>query len=345
MVAVKAAQAEAFLSKPDPRVVAILIYGTDAGLVSERAKKAAETLASRDDPPGEILRIEDADLEQDPGRLAVELQTMAMFGGRKVVRTTQSRRVSVNLVKPLLDPDTLSGTLVVEAGNLRPDDAMRKLFEGPAHAAAIPCFADEARDLDAVIRSELSSAGLSITPEARQLLVSRLGADRALSRGEISKLALYAAGKSTIDVEDVEAVVGDASELAVGAIVTAAASGNAQKALSELDRAVAAGENPQGMIVILQRHMHRLHRLVSAIEGGRNFEDAARNLRPPLYFKEKPLIEGQCRLWDGRRLARALTLLAEASKDARLSSSLETTIAERLLLDIARLAVMGRRSR
>lgn len=344
MVAVKAPQAEAFLAKLDPRLTAILVFGADAGLVSERARKAAEAMAKRDDPPGEILRIEDPDLEQDPDRLAVELQTMAMFGGRKVVRTTQSRRVTAAALKPLLEPGALIGSLVVEAGNLRADEALRKLFEVPQHAAAIPCYADEARDLDAVVRAELSAAGLSITADARQLLVSRLGADRALSRGEIAKLALYAAGKGTIDVDDVEAIVGDASELTVSAIVMAAASGQAARALSELDRAVAAGESAQGMIVMLQRHMQRLHRLVTGIEAGRSFEDAARGLRPPLFFKEKPQIEAQCRLWDGRRLAQALSAVARAAKDARLAGALETTVAERLLLDLAMLARTARRA-
>lgn len=338
MVAVKAPQADAFLSKIDPRIVAVLVFGADAGLVAERAKKAAEAMAARDNPPGEVLRIEDVDLEQDPDRIGVELQTIAMFGGRKVVRTTASRRVTAGLLKPLLEPGALEGFLVVEAGNLRSDEALRKQFEAPAHAAAIPCYADEARDLDAVIKSELAAAGLSITPEARQLLVSRLGADRALSRGEIAKLALYAAAKGTIDVDDVEAIVGDASEFTVSAIVMAAASGNVARALSELDRAVASGESPQGMIVVLLRHAQRLHRLVTALETGRSFEDATRGLRPPLFFKEKPLIEAQCRLWDSRRLNRALSLIAVAAKEARLSATLETTIAERLLIEVAMLA-------
>lgn len=345
MVAIKAHQADAYLAKLDPRIVAILVFGADAGLVSERARKAAETMAARDDPPGEILRIEDPDLEQDSDRIAVELQTMAMFGGRKVVRTTASRRVTTNLLKPLLEPGALVGSLVVEAGNLRPDEALRKLFEQPGHTAAIPCYGDEARDLDTVIRADLAQAGLGITAEARQLLVSRLGADRALSRGEIAKLALYAAGRKTVEVEDVEAIVGDASEQTVGAIVMAAASGNATRALAELDRAVAAGESAQGMIVVLQRHMQRLHRLVAGLEAGRSFDDAARGLRPPLFFKEKPLVESQCRQWTLPRLNRALAVVATAARDARLSSTLEDTIAERLLLEVATLARAGRTAR
>jgi DNA polymerase-3 subunit delta len=345
MVAVKAPQVDAFLAKLDPRIAAILVFGTDLGLVSERARKAAEAFSRRSTPPGEILRIEDPDLEQDPDRLAVELQTVSMFCDSKVVRTTASRRVTAAMLKPLLEPGILTGALVVEAGNLRADDALRKLFERAAHTAALPCYADESRDLDALVRTDLSAAGLSITDEARQLLVSRLGADRALSRGEIAKLTLYAAGKKTIGAEDVEAIVGDSSQTTIGAIVMAAASGQAAQAVAQLDRAIAAGESPQVVILALQRHMQRLHRLSSALAMGRSFDDGARALRPPLFFKERAQIEGQCRQWPLEQLARAIPLIATAARDARLSSTLDTTIAERLLLDVSALAAPRRPTR
>jgi DNA polymerase-3 subunit delta len=180
MVAIKANQAQGFLRTIESRITAILTYGPDAGLVAERAKDAAQKLAARDNPPGEVLRIEDADLDTDPDRIHVELQTVAMFGGAKVIRTSASRKVTAAFLKPLLEPGAIAGGLVVEAGNLRPDEALRKLFEGAATAAAIPCFADETRDIERLVREELSAEGLQIAPDALQMLVGRLGADRAL---------------------------------------------------------------------------------------------------------------------------------------------------------------------
>ncbi|PZN46757.1 MAG: DNA polymerase III subunit delta, partial [Proteobacteria bacterium] len=61
MTAIKAQQAEQFLKTLDLRYRAILLYGTDAGVIAERARTAARKLAESSDPPGDILRIEDAD--------------------------------------------------------------------------------------------------------------------------------------------------------------------------------------------------------------------------------------------------------------------------------------------
>jgi len=335
MVAVKAHQAEAFLRPPGPSVPAVLFYGTDAGLISERAARLAAVVAARDNPPGEIIRIEDADLDNDPDRLAVELQTMPMFGGSKVVRVVAGRRITAAALEPFVGGDRLAATLIVEGGNLRPTDSLRTLFEKAAKAAAVACYPDEAHDLETLVRDTLKSHGLSITPDARDLLVARVGADRAVSRGEIEKLALYAAGKSEIDAGDVEAIVGDASQLTIDRILDGAAGGDARRAVAEYARAIASGESPQMIIAAAQRHLERLHKIRTDIDQGRSFEDAIRQLRPPIHFKQKDALGVQCRLWSAARLSEALARASAAAKAARLSSVLEEPIAEELLISLA----------
>jgi DNA polymerase-3 subunit delta len=335
MVAVKAHQAETFLKPPGPSHAAVLFYGTDAGLVAERAGRLASLLAAREDPPGEIIRLDDADLDTDPDRLAVEVQTMPMFGGGKIVRASAGRRINAGALQPLIEGGNLAATLIVEAGNLRPNDALRTLFEKSPKAAAVACYADEVHDLETLIRDTLKAHGLSIAPEARELLLARVGADRALSRGEIEKLALYAAGKCEVEPSDVEAIVGDASELTLDRVLAAAASGDAARTVTEFARAVTSGESPQAIIAAAQRYFQRLHRIRSELDSGRSFEDVVRQLRPPIHFKQKDALALQCRAWTTPRLAEALARIALAAKAARLSGALEEAIAEDLLLGLA----------
>lgn len=338
MVAVKAHQANAVLSRPDAGLVAFLIYGSDAGLVSERCVKLAHALAARDTPPGEIVRIDDAELEQDSEQLSVELLTVPMFGGRKIVRTTMGRRVTGALLRDLLAGPPLAGVLVVEGGNLRPDDTARQVFEKSAIAAAIPCFADDAQSLEAMVGEVLGAHRLSITPDARELLITRLGADRGLSRGEVEKLALYATGKGTIDAETVDAIVGDASELAMERVVDAAAAGDGNRAIEGCQRLLAAGEGAQSVIAAVQWHFARLHRIRAGIDAGRSMDDALRQIRPPLMFKRRAVVETQCRRWTGPKLAAALARIRASALAARSASALEDAHAERLLMELARLA-------
>lgn len=339
MVAIKPQLAQRFLADPDRQTVAFLFHGTDPGLVAERAQQTAKRLAARENPPGELIRLDDADLDGDRDRLGIELRTMPMFGGRKVVRVTTGRIINAAMLKELVEAGDLAGLLVVEAGNLKATDSLRATFEKSQHAAAIACYADETRDLDGLVREVLDAARLTIGNDARALLVARLGADRGLSRAEVEKLALYceakAGGRGTIEIDDVDAIVGDAAELAIDRIVNAAAGGDAATAVNELSRAAASGESPQMIILALLRHLQRLHRIRAEMDRGGSLDDALRSLRPPLHFKQRDAVTAQCRKWSLAMLDRALAAGADALKAARLTSALEEQIAERLLLSVA----------
>ena len=303
---------------------AVLFYGTDAGLVCERAAKLAAIVAARDNPPGEIIRMDDADLDNDPDRLAVELQTIPMFGGSKVVRATAGRRITAAALQPLHRRRQARRHADRRRRKPAPDGY-------PAHAVReVPQGGGRrllrrrgARPRDAHTRDPEGATGSPSRPKRAISSLTRIGADRALSRGEIDKLALYAAGKSEIDVSDVEAIVGDASELAIDRILDGAASGDAARAVAEFARAVAAGESAQTIILAAQRHLAAAAPHPLRHRPGRSFEDAVRQLRPPIHFKQKDAIGLQCRLWTTPRLSEALARASAAAKAARLSAPLE----------------------
>jgi DNA polymerase-3 subunit delta len=62
-----------------------------------------------------------------------------------------------------------------------------------------------------------------------------------------------------------------------------------------------------------------------------------RTLRPPPHFKQKPVIEQQCRSWTLARLNAALAQIGDTAKAARVRSAVEEVLAERLLLDLGAL--------
>ena len=329
MVAFKASGVPRFLKSPDPKCRAVLIYGPDAGLVSERGASLTATFARRSGAKAEIIRLDDRDFAEDPARLDIELRTQSMFSSTKVVRVTAGNRLDVPSLKALL-AEPADNVLLVEAGNLRPDSGLRKLFEKLPDAAALPCYADE-RDLVGVIDAELAEAGLSIDRETKAYLMSRLGADQAMSRTEVAKLALYARGGGRVTHEDIEAIVGDAAEIALENFVYAASGGEAKEALRELQRLAAAGTDRAAALSALARHFTRLH-LVASREG--NLDHAVRSLRPPLHYKRRDAFLAHCRKWGAARLARALPLIQETVRRSRRAPDLDGAFAERLLLTL-----------
>lgn len=332
MVAYKASAVASFIRSPEPGCRAILVYGPDAGLVAERAVALAQIFVKRGKGQTEIVRLDDRDLAEDPARLEVELRTAPMFASQSVIRVTAGSRLDVPSLKALLATPS-DNPLIVEAGNLRPDSGLRKLFETHKGAAALPCYSDE-KSLLGVIDTELAEAGLSIDRETRDYLMTRLGADQALSRSEVVKLALYAQGGERIEHEDIEAIVGDAAETALDNFAYAVSGGDAKAALSELQRLAAAGTDRSAALSALGRHFTQLHRVAAAQGSGGSLEQAAKSLKPRLHFKREPVFIAHCRRWGTTRLLHALPLIQEAVKRSRRSPDLEVAFAERLVLTL-----------
>src|ERR1700735_2865113 len=215
MVAIKAADADAFVAQPDPARPVVLVFGPDAGLVSERANALIK--ASVDDPndPFALPRLEGEDISANPSRFVKEPQTMPLFGGRRAVWVKAGSRNIAPAVEALLALPRIECRVIIEAGELRRNAPLRALCERAKNAAALPCYADTERDRARLIDEEMRAAGLKLSPDARAMLIPLLGGDRAASRSEIAKLALYASGGGEVGVDDVTAVVSDASALAI----------------------------------------------------------------------------------------------------------------------------------
>ena len=331
MVAYKSLSVPHFIKSPDAACRFALVYGPDTGLVSERAEALAKHFsAGRGET--EIVRLDERDITDDASRIEVELRTIPMFATRKVVRVGVGARLDVPTLKALLEMQSESA-LIIEAGNLRRDSALRKLFEERKDAAALPCYS-ESSNVVSLIDEELKEAGLQVDADAKAYLIARLGADQALSRSEVAKLALYASGRGRVSIDDVDAIVGDAAEVALQNFVHAVGRGDAQGSLRELDRLGAAGTGPASALAALGRHFTQLHRIATAEAKG-NVDAEMRSMRPPIYnFDERKILIAQAKRWGQARLMNALAQIQDAVRRTRLSPDIEDALAERLVLTL-----------
>jgi DNA polymerase III subunit delta len=332
-VAIKAADVDAFVARPNPARPIVLVFGPDAGLVSERV--GALIKASIDDPndPFALARLEGEELSSEPSRLVEEAQTMPLLGGKRAVWVKAGSRNIAAAVEALLALRSCECRVVIEAGELRRNAPLRTLVERAKNAAALPCYTDDEQARARLIDDEMRAAHLELSPDARALLIPLLGGDRAASRSEIEKLALYSHGRGQVGVDDVAAVVSDASALALDDIVDAAFAGRTAELEDQLAKARTAGSAPGSLFFAAQRQVAQLHKWRTSIEDGAPFSlDAA---VPPVQFRRKKLVEAALKAWSAARLAAAMADLSDAVLASRRNAALAATIAERALLSIA----------
>lgn len=342
MVALKGADIDAFVARPDSTRPIVLVYGPDAGLVRERVD--ALVAASVDDPsdPFALVRLEGDTVASDPGRLADEAHTVPLFGGRRAVWVKAGRGNLAAAIEALASDPPRDCRVIVEAGDLKKDSALRTACEKAKTAVALPCYVDDAAAIGRLVDQEVRAAGLTIAPDARTLLVSLLGGDRRVSRSEIAKLTLSAHGRAQIETEDVLDVVADAADLALDGLVDAAFAGKAAEVDLEYGRARAAGTLPGVILGQALRHAGQLHRARAAIDAGRSADEAVREGFRNLFFRRDRAVRAALSAWTSARLLAAMADLADALAAGRRRGGMADAITHRALLVIAQRARAAR---
>ena len=335
MVALRGKEIDAFLARPDPGRPIILLYGPDAGLVREHADALLASAVDDPNDPFSLVRLDGDELSAEPSRLVDEALTMPLFGGRRAIRVRAGSRSFASGVDTLAETPLKDCRIVIEAGELRPESPLRKACERARTAVAIACYPDGERDLAKLIDDELRVSNLRIAPDARGALTALLGGDRQASRNELRKLALYAHGKVEVTLDDVMAVVADASELKIDPIVDGAFAGNAAVVETEFAKAMVAGTYPGMIISAAQRHAAWLHKSALAVAEGTPISALLDGGFPRLHFSRKGNVETALRNFNVARLRLIIDQLATAALEMRKQAPLAAVIAQRVLLSIA----------
>jgi DNA polymerase-3 subunit delta len=335
MVALRGKEIDAFLARPDPGRPVVLLYGPDAGLVRERAEALLASAVDDPNDPFSLVRLDGDELSAEPSRLVDEALTIPLFGGRRAIRIRAGSRSFATGIEALAEVPLKDCRIVIEAGELRPESPLRKVCERAKNAAAIACYPDTERDLTKLIDDEIKASNLRITPDARAVLMTSLGGDRLASRNEVRKLALYAHGKGEITLDDVMAVVADASELKIDPIIDSAFAGNPAAVETEFTKAMVAGTYPGVIISAAQRQAAWLHKSALAIAEGMPSSAVLEGGFPRLHFSRKANVETALRYFDAARLTLIIDQLATAALEMRKQTALAAAIAQRALLSIA----------
>ncbi|MDX1574699.1 MAG: DNA polymerase III subunit delta [Kiloniellales bacterium] len=318
-----------FLNNPAPDVRAVLLYGPDAGLVRERADGLVTGVAGDPGDPFRVAELSPDEVVKEPARLFDEAAAIAMTGGRRALRLRGPGDGLSDVFSRFLADPPGDGLVVLEAGDLPPRSKLRKLFETADRAAALPCYRDEGRDLEALVEDMARKAGYRMTREARAYLVVNLGGDRLVTRREMEKLLLYmgpasqgtagdGAGQNReITLADVQACVGDSAERSLDDLVFALGDRNVPEIERTLTRVFQEGSSWVAPLRAAARHFERLHRVAGAMAGGAAAESAMARLRPPVFWKHRSRFQHQLQDWSPELLTRSLARLTEAELEGK----------------------------
>ncbi len=342
MILSKRPEVERFLKSPDPAVRAVVIHGRDRSGVAERSETLCRMVTPDLNDPFNVSLLADADVDAGDGRLEDALAAMSLMGGRRLVRVRLSAEKAATdkaLAAALkvhaeggFNPDAL---LVVEAGALGRDSALRKAAEASPNAVGIACYEDEVGDVARMTREALAADKVGLTGDALDRFVARLPRERGLMRQEIERLALFIGPGSgrTIDVAELEQHLGVEPDASLQDAAQQAFGGKAAQAQSGLRRAFLEGEGAVAALRAIGRQLQVLIRVQTLVGAGAGAKEATK--AAGVFWKQEAEALRQVKSWTPEALDAVMDSLNAAELACRSTGSPDQLIAERLVLEIS----------
>jgi DNA polymerase-3 subunit delta len=286
------------------KVRAVLIFGPDAGQVDEYCDLAIEKLGIEKD---NLFALDSDDLRDKQDALFAEACSPSMFGGRKMVLISNAGDACAKQIAELVAHSGLCATVIVAGGDLRAGGGLRTMFEDASDMAALPCYTDDARTLATLIRNELSaSAGIQqITPDAMAYMTSHLGGDRGITRGFLTKIALYVDDKRIVELSDVEKCLPDTGAADMDDFLFSLTAGHIQQTMTALDRLLYDNKDSNMLLRVLDMHFKRLQ---NAVVNGQ---------LPRLFWKVEDKFKMAMKIWPESEITAVLIRLNDLERQLR----------------------------
>ena len=326
-----ARQVAGFLANPGACRLALL-HGEDEGLIRERSQGLTRKVAGSLNDPFLVTEVTRESWGQIPGEMAA----LSMIGGRRVIVVRDAAdAILPHVSRALTGPG--SALLVLEAAGLG-RGKLRSFAEAAPDAVAIGCYPDEGRGLAEVIKAGLAQSRVSIDQDALAWLGQVLGGDRAQTRGEVEKLALFAGAGGEVSLEDARACTGEGGAGSADDSLQAALRGDMVTADMALEAAMLDGLNGVALLRMLVGQLHKFHQARLRMDAGMSAVDAVRTMRPPVYYRAVAETTASLSRWSSQALLRTIEEARQAELACKQTGSRPELIARRLVASLARRA-------
>ncbi|ESQ90556.1 DNA polymerase III subunit delta [Asticcacaulis sp. AC460] len=341
MKLVKKPEIDAFFKNPPSHVLGVVIYGKDRSQVIERSTNLAKKIVPDINDPFNVSLLTDTDVDGDPAKLEGELQALSMMGGRRLVRlkfftekAALDKAVAATVKQHAAGDYNKEAFLIIEAGGLGGDSALRRLADADKALVSIACYEDETGDIIRMAREAFAANGVSLTTGAMDIFAQRLPKERGIAHQEIERLILFIGPNShkTLEERELQDFLGVEPEASLFKAAQDAFGGRMKAAQAGLRRAFAEGETGPDAMRALSGHYNKV-KLLKSHMGRMGSKEAAK--AAGVFWKDEADMLRQAQAWSFDLLDPLAADLIEGDKQCKSTGMPDLLIAERLYLQIA----------
>jgi len=270
-----------------------LFYGDNEGLKEENIKKLFEK-----NYQDKIHRYEEKEILDNINTFFNSVLTKSFFDNEKLIiinRTTDKIRT---IIEDLMEKNPEDIQIILNSKNLEKKSTLRKLFEKEKSIVCVPFYEDNNQTLNSIISLFFRNKKISISQQLINVLIERSRGDRKNLNNELEKIENFSLNKKNLNIEEIIKLTNLADNYSASELVDHFLAKNTRKTVTILSENNYSDEDNIIIIRTLLAKIKRLVKIYELVDEKNNIEQAISACKPPIFWKDKPLVTQQIQCWN-----------------------------------------------
>ena len=273
-----------------------LIYGPNEGLIRENIDIVYKNFSKGADC--EKININGKQLDESISILNDEISTVSLFSDKKFIVIDSAKEKHISIIEDSLSIDFRNTCMVVKQDNLTKSSSIRKLYETSKKHFCLACYDDDIKALSSLIETFQKEHSITFDNDVKSFLLNNLSNDRMVIKNELEKILLsLSEDDRKVDIKKLKYILHDSAHTDFQQINNSILFGNIEKGSKSLEKLFNLGTNPVAILKSFNNYILRIRLTQVELSKGKQFDEAIKILKPPVFWKEKSDFKRHCLMW------------------------------------------------
>ena len=310
-----------------------LFYGDNEGLKEELIKNLFEK-----NYLNKIHRYEEREILDNENNFFNGIFTKSFFDNEKLIIINRATDKIKVLIEGLIEKHPQDIQFILNSKNLEKKSILRKFFEKEKLTVCIPFYEDNNQTLNSIISQFFRNKKIRISQQLINILIERSRGDRKNLNNELVKIEAFSLNKKNINLEKIIKLTNLADNYSASELIDHSLAKNTRKTVTILNENNYSDEDNIIIIRTLLTKLKRLLKIYELVDEKNNIEQAISSCKPPIFWKDKPLVTQQIRSWKKDSLKNLVYKANEIELLIKKNSSIAKNILSDFIIDNSRKA-------
>ena len=269
-----------------------LFYGDNEGLKDESIKNLFEKSYS-----DKIHRYEEREILDNINDFFISILTKSFFDNDKLIIISRATDKIREIIEELIEKNPDDIKIILNSKNLEKKSTLRKIFEKEKSIICVPFYEDNNQTLNSIISLFFRNKKIPISQQLINVMIERSRGDRKNLKNELEKIETYSLNKKNINLEEIIKLTNLADNYSASELIDYSLAKNTRKTVTILNENNYSDEDNIIIVRTLLAKLKRLVKIYELVDEKNNIEQAISACKPPIFWKDKPLVIQQIKSW------------------------------------------------